>query len=440
MNDLPVPARELSFTYGLPDHLLRAELNDEVHARPPEQLTSPARLSYVALLNDAGGAEAAWECVTQLAARFGIRPPKSGQNHFSADLGAFRLRWERHGEFTRYQFLVPGLEDQPFAEPALRAVPADWLLTLPGTVLTAAHLVIAKTDAPRFDHEALSARYFRGNPLVGARVAGGAASAYTDFRIHEDGCSRFLLQDISLTSRQAGRTAQRLLEMETYRMLALLALPIARAAAPFLARCEQELAQISMQMVAADRLAERELLMRLTRLSAEIESRYANNLFRFGAAAAYEDLVNRRIAELREDRVAGVQTFREFMDRRFGPAMSTCRSAAARQETLSARLSRSTQLLATQVDVFLEQQNQGILAAMDRRGRLQLRLQQTVEGLSIAAVTYYVASLLGYAAKGAHAAGWPVNPEITIALGIPVIAGLMALAVWRVHRMVAAHE
>lgn len=424
----------------LPDDARRGELNDEVHARPPERLSSPLRLSYLAMLNDAPASEIARDCVRQLAERFDIRPPERGQNHFSADFGNFRLKWERHGEFTRYQFIVSGRERQPFAEPAIDCVPADWLITLPGEVLIAANLVFEKTDAAAVDHEDLSVRYFRGNPLVGSRVAGGAGLALTDFRIHEDGFSRFLLYDSNLTPRQAGRTVQRLLEMETYRMLALLALPIARELAPFLSQSEGELAGIAGQMIDADRSTERELLMRLTRLAAGIESRYAKNLFRFSAASAYADLVTRRIVELKEERVTSLQTYREFMDRRFTPAMSTCRSTVARQEALSARLSRATQLLSTQVDVFLEQQNQAILAAMNRRGRLQLRLQQTVEGLSIAAVTYYVVGLVGYAAKAIHAAGFPINAEMTIGISIPVVAAMAALAVRRVHQLVAEHE
>jgi uncharacterized membrane-anchored protein len=424
----------------LSNHARRVELSDEVHARPPERLSPPARLSYLAMLNDASTNTVACDCVRQLATQFGVRPPEPGENHFSADFGDFRLKWERHGEFARFMFIVHGQESQPFAEPASNSIPADWLRTLPGEVLVAAHLVIEKADEAIFDHEDLSARYFRGNPLVGSRVASGAGLAVTDFRIHEDGFSRFLIQDISLTPRQAGRTVQRLLEMETYRMLALLALPIARELAPFLVDSERELVSITAQMIDADRLSEGELLLRLTRLAAGIESRYADSLFRFSAAVAYEDLVTRRISELREERFATLQTYREFMDRRFTPAMSTCRSTRARQDALSIRLSRATQLMSTQVDVFLEQQNQAILAAMNRRGRLQLRLQQTVEGLSIAAVTYYAVGLIGYAAKAAHAGGFPINPEIKMGVSVPLVAGLTALAVRRVHRLVAEHE
>ena len=79
------------------------------------------------------------------------------------------------------------------------------------------------------------------------------------------------------------------------------------------------------------------------------------------------------------------------------------------------------------MDVAREEQNQQLLAAMDRRGKLQLRLQQTVEGLSVAAIAYYVIGLLGYLLKPVGSA-WPqMKVEWITAAMIPVVAYL----VWR---------
>ena len=161
-------------------------------------------------------------------------------------------------------------------------------------------------------------------------------------------------------------------------------------------------------MVTADEADEPGLLDRLTRLEAEIENRQSETRYRFSAADAYHELVQRRIEELREQRIQGLQTFREFTERRLAPAMNTCRSVAARQESLSQRVSRATRLLSTRVDLTRERQNQVLLESMDRRARLQLRLQSTVEGLSVAAVTYYVVGLIGHAAE-AHAGGRPAR-------------------------------
>ena len=157
---------------------------------------------------------------------------------------------------------------------------------------------------------------------------------------------------------------------------------------------------------------------------------------RFSAAAAYHELVERRIEELREVRIQGLQTFREFTERRLAPAMRTCASVSARVESLSQRVARATQLLSTRVAVSRERQNQQVLESMNRRAEAQLRLQQTVEGLSAAAITYYVVGLVGYAAKGLKALGWPVNPDLAMAFSIPLVALATVLGVRHVRQVV----
>lgn len=419
-----------------PNHPNRVELNDEVHARPPERLVAPLRLTYLALFGDAAEREASWHAVADLAQRHGAAPPAPGASHYSADFGAFRVKWERHTEFYRLKIIVPGAGADPFAEPAILAAPADWVAALPGRLIAAAHLaLLPEGDAPT-PHRELAERHFDGNVLIGSSISGQAARAYTDFRLHADGVSRVLIRDRSTTPWQAGRIAQRLLEIDTYRILAMLALPVARALSPALARWEQELAAVTAAMVDAGEADEPMLLERLTRLSAEIDSAGAANRFRFSAARAYDELVQRRIVELREERIQGLQTFREFTERRMAPAMNTCRSVAARQESLSQRVARATQLLSTRVDLTSERQNQKLLEQMNRRVKLQLRLQSTVEGLSVAAITYYIASLVGRTTEGLEEIGVHANPALVEAISIPVIAIGMALGIRRIRRIV----
>ncbi len=464
------------------NHAQRVLLNDEVHARPPEPLVAPCRLSYIALICDAEAREASWRAVVTLAERCGVAPPEPGASHFSADLFAFRIKWEKHTEFVRYTFIVsgkaggivsgqaggivsgqaggivsgqaggivsgqagggaaaaPGSENEdPFRRTALQSVPDDWVATLPGQLMVAAHLALV-ADAGE-DLVAVGSRAFARDVLVGSLAADASGAAFTDFRIYPDGFSRILVQDRSLTPWQAGRVAQRLLEIDTYRMMALLALPVAQSLAPVIARCEQELAHITAAMVTAGEADEPVLLDRLTRLAAEIDSRQADNLYRFSAAEAYDEIVQRRISELREERIPGLQTLQEFTERRMAPAMNTCQSVSGRQEELSRRVARATQLLATRVGVTRERQSQGLLQAVNRRIRLQIRLQQAVEGLSIAAVTYYVVGLVGYVAKGAEEGGAPIRPSMAMALSVPVVAGLMYAALRRLRRLVAADE
>jgi uncharacterized membrane-anchored protein len=415
------------------NHPQRFELNDEVHARPPEALRTPLRLSYLALFSPWSERDAEWNKLCELAVRFGVEPPVRGVSHFSQSYGEFRLKWERHSEFSRYVFIAPGLPPDYFSSPALQLVPPEWIAALPGTVLVATHAALAHPPADTIDYDLLAAQYFDGNVLVGAQIAGGLATATTDFRIRADGFSRLLVFDRGMPPRQAGRMVQRLFEIDSYRMLALLALPIARAHAPDVTRWERELAEITNALPNTDESGEPVLLDRLTRLEAQTESRKAENHFRFSAAEAYYELVQRRIAELREQRIQGLQNFEEFTERRLAPAMSTCMSLSKRQDSLSQRVAQATQLLSTRVDITRERQNQALLESMNRRSELQLRLQSTVEGLSVAAVTYYVVGLVNYAAKALEPT---VNPALATAISIPVVALLVALGVRRIRRLV----
>ena len=414
------------------NHPLRIQLHDEVHARPPEPKTAPGRISYIALTYDNARKGEGWDAVYALASRYGAPPPPLGANHYTADLGPFRVKWERHTEFLRYTFIAQGAGAGPFDNPAINAVPADWLAALPGHLMIAAHVSLVPADP---DPVGYANALFPDTVVVGADVSGGAAAVFTDFRIKGDGFSRWLVQDRFMTPRQGGRIVQRLLEIDTYRVMALLALPVAQSLAPAIARAEQEVAEITAAMVTAGDVDEPELLERITRLAAAIDSRQAMSLYRFSAADAYDGLVHRRIAELREARLPTLQTLQEFTDRRLAPAMNTCRSTAARQEELSRRVARATQLLATRVGVTRERQNQELLDSMNRRVRLQLRLQSTVEGLSIAAVTYYIVGLVGYLAKGAKAASIPVDPDVAMGVSIPIVAGLMALGLRKTRRL-----
>ncbi len=423
---------------ALPEsHPARIVLNDELHARPPEPLTPPCSITFLALcVNDAAKAEA-WAHLCDLADQFNVNPPAEGASHFSANFGAFRLKWERHSEYIRYKFIVDG--SFTFDEPAITKAPKDWLERLPGQTLVARNVLFTNGEAAAPDLDAISERYFGGNALVGAMVAGGNARTYSDLRIHPDGFGRLLVENLSLTPRQAGRTIQRMVEIDTYRMLALLALPLARELAPFLDKCEHELVQVTSSMADADTAGEPALLERLMKLEAAIGRRDSQSHFRFSAAAAYYGLVQRRIGELREERIEGLQMFNEFMERRLAPAMATCVAAAARLNALTHRVASVTRLLSTKVNIALEHQNQGVLASMNKRAELQLRLQQTVEGLSVAAITYYIASLVGYASKAVKAAGVHLNPDLVTGGSIPVIAAIVAFGLYRFHASVAKH-
>lgn len=424
-----------------PEHPLRHLLSDEVHARPPVSLGVPEHVTYLAFLHHEDSETREAEHLSQLAVQVGAPPPRLDSGHFFLDAGEFRLKWEKHNEFSSYTFFRRGSDasaddDTPNA---LLAVPTAWRNQIPGQLIIATHVdILSARHCPPV--RILARQTADGAPLTASQIAAGAGWVFTDFQIEEH-FSRFLVLNESLTPRQAGRTVQRLLEIETYRVIALLAFPVAKEVRQLLSRAEAELADIMDGMGEATTTDDGgAVLTRLTRLAAEVEHSVARTTYRFGAAAAYYRLVQQRIDELREVRLPGFTTINEFMERRLAPAINTCATIARRQEDLSGRIARNSQLLRTRVDIELERQNQELLTQMNRRVKLQLHLQQTVEGLSIVAITYYASQLVQYLAKGAKDWIAPATPELITAASIPVIALVVAAGLRRTRAHLAAAE
>ncbi|GGH50669.1 hypothetical protein GCM10010975_03760 [Comamonas phosphati] len=410
-------------------HPQRVLLHNEIHARPAEIMQAPLAITHIVMLTDAAQRDASREHVIALLRNHHQPLPDAATTHVLIDLGAFRLRWEQHTEFVAWTFSTPmaqaTLADLREPDTAIAAVPHGWLAALPGQCLSSLHLWVLNED--RVQAPQLVCQLLQDETLAGSRVAGDAGKIYTDFAIHADGFSRMLLlAGEALSPRRLGRLVQRLLEIETYRMAALLGLPAARKAASVLATAERELAELAHSIRSADRDNEPALLDRLTRLAGQVESEYAATHSRFSASSAYFELVDKRIHEIQETRLDGMQTIREFMDRRLTPARSTCEWATRRQNALSERVSRVSSLLRTRVEIEQQQSSQQLLGTMNHRQGMQLKLQSTVEGLSVAAITYYITGLISYLAKGGQKLGWPWSPESTAAVAIPVVA----LSVW----------
>ncbi len=411
----------------LQQHAQREALHNEVHARPPQALTTPLAISHVVMICDAAQREASRAHVVALLGAHELPLPDPHASHFRVELGPFHIRWELHAEFVNWTFTHAlsaehVVDHEP--KPALEQVPRDWFAALPGQCLSALHLWALPRDSGE-DAGLVSAMLLE-DTLVGSRVAGGAAEVYTDFTIRADGFSRMLVLVGSLPERRLGRLVQRLLEIESYRMAALLGLPAARDAGVVLSGAEHELVELASAIRSASASDEPLLLDRLTKLAGQVESQHATTHSRFSASVAYFELVDKRLSEINEAALPGLQAIGEFLDRRLGPARSTCAWASRRQDALSQRVSRISNLLRTRVEIEQQQSSQALLASMNRRQDLQLKMQFTVEGLSVAAITYYIVGLVSYLAKGAHAIGWPWTAESTAASTLPIIA----LGVW----------
>ncbi|GAB2180210.1 DUF3422 domain-containing protein [Denitratisoma sp. agr-D3] len=421
------------------EHPLRQRLNDEVHARPPTLLTGQEWVSYLAVIHDQASAEDEEAHLRQLCHLLGSTDiPLASGDQWVLEIGGLRLKRERHNEFSSFTFFRQRQTDDGADTTALDGFPQAWVQAIPGKIIVAAHVEFR--SAAEQEPDDVLRTMARATDTVVTTIGDGAAWVFSDFRLRE-GFTHFLVLSASLNSLQAGRTVQRLLEIETYRMMALLAFPVAKEVGRLLGTAEQQLADLMERMGSAETMEdERLMLQQLTRLAADIEHSITRSAYRFGATQAYHRLVEQRIDDLRERRVEGFPTLREYMGRRLAPAVATCSSVARRQDDLSSRIARESALLRTRVDMELERQNQQLLSQMNRRAKLQLRLQETVEGLSVVAITYYASQLVSYLAKGISHYVDIVEPSVVAAASIPVIALLVAFGIRRLRRALTAEE
>ena len=419
----------------IPDHPQRYATVNELHARPFPSLEVPSTAVYVAIKepvqaqNRDRGADLSH--LLALLDRHGSAHPQPGATHFSGPIGRAELKWESHTEFVTYSAFTKGVSARPFDPAEAEVLPEDWLAAAPGMRLTS---VLIRIEPMPETEAALLARvdeWFVPESLAVSRVVDGAAVVAGDFRIDPAGHMRFAVFVAPGTGpRRVGRIVQRLCEIETYRAMSMLGLMRSRELSGRLNALDPKLAALVSGLDDAEPAPEAALHELLT-ISAELESLAVQFSFRFGATAAYEAIVTQRIEVLREVRIEGRQTFGEFMMRRYDPAMRTVKSAESRLEAMAERAERAAELLRTRVDVERSAQNQRLLESMDRRADLALRLQHTVEGLSVVAISYYAVSLASYLLKpAAHALH--IGPEALLAGLVPVVV----VGVWLMVRRI----
>lgn len=419
------------------EHPLRYALVNELHARPSPRLTAPCMAVYLAFKEPRDAANRDRELdaahLSDLSRRHGAPKPDISQGHYMTQLGRYELRWESHTEFVTYAAFAPGLPQRAFDPAAAEVFPNDWQHDAPGKRLAAVMIQVDFLPEDPADIQPKLAEWFVRDSTAAVWVLDEAAIVAGDFRIDPAGWMRFALfvrRDVG--PGRIGRIVQRILELETYRAMSMLGLGRARQLTARLNALDPGLNEIVQGMGDESRSPE-VALHDLLSVSGRLEAAAAEHDFRFGATAAYEAIVMDRIRVLRESRFAGRQMLTEFMARRYAPAMRTVKSAEKRLHAMLDRSERAGELLRTRVDVQRSEQNQLIMKRMDRRADLQLRLQHTVEGLSVVAISYYALGLAGYALV-------PLAHELGVDKGVLIAAltPLVILGVWLAMRRIKA--
>lgn len=377
-------------------HAQRYALTNELHARPFSKIDAPSSAACIALTSK-GDAKEDKDHLKQLLDRFGASHPSDVSDHHSADLGFAQLKWERHSEFVTYTLMADETSEPAFGGDMMAKFPADWLDVAPGQIITS---MLFRIEGPMTTKDAENTarlqfrKWFVAESLAQAWVLDKEAVVASDFRVDTGGHTRFAILAVGqVGQRRLGRILQRLIEIETYKSMSMLTLPVARSVFSQIGPLNSEVSGLVRSLAQHDATAKDEL-EQLLFISAQIEALNADHTYRFSAAEAYSAIVNQRVEVLREERILGGQTFSEFMMRRYDPAMRTCAAARKALVDISSRAARASALLSTRVNVRTNEQNRDLLEQMDKRAALQLRLQETVEGLSVVAISYYASILL----------------------------------------------
>jgi uncharacterized membrane-anchored protein len=352
------------------EHPLRRELHGELHARPSLYFDGDTDVWHVAIMGETKAPLLPDRLIELTETSASAR-----DTHGTGKFGKGRLKWEAHTEFITVTLVLPATPQ------TTRPLPKDFfdcVRQIDGKLITAARVLVRK------DQGATPLKTLQPD-FVASKVGGGDAQVHSNFRLTEDGVIEFYLVNHNLNAYRAGRMVRRLLEIETYRMMALLGFPVARQTVTRLAAYDQRLGRLIEQM-RSEAKVDKELLSDVTQLSSEILEFSAGARHRFGATKAYAEIVASRMLELREERVEDRQRICTFIDRRFQPAIRSVHAAGQRLDDLTERVGLASDLLRTTIQVQLEEQNASLLASMERRTLAQVHIQQAVEGFSVIAI------------------------------------------------------
>ena len=409
-------------------HPDRQAIMSELHARPVDIIENTTRVRRAVFVLPAGEG-----VMAGLVARFraccvgaGIAEPPLGVRQYGFTAGVRVVTWEIHTEFVTISWRAPLTDKQ------------NWPDDIGLSALGDAALIAASRIDVIADH-AIPERLvqqFNLSSLCVTTVEDGTAQVATDFIADADGFTRFEFADGALTPLRRSVLTRRLLEVETYRSMALLALPLARRAEPDLAIIERELSGVIERLPGASSTADIQAILTalhdLSVRSGQLSERLG---YRFAAARAYGEILHARLASLREGQTSIGSSIGRYLNNRVDPALGTCIAIEKRLTTLTGKIERAIELLNVRIGLDLQIQNQSVLETIAETSRSQFRLQRTVEGLSVIAISYYALGIIGYL-LGGPLEYLAVDKPLALSIAAPfavVVVWLFVRAIRRSH-------
>lgn len=406
--------------------LTRSALSAELLSYPPLRAEKPCEYLHCARLVDPRDFSNELRKVRIFCERIGCPPPDTSSTFFEGKTEHLHFQWELHSEYA--SVIVATRPNAP--KSALDNLILEYRDQFAEHVISAAHIrVVSGVESnEERDQTVLEAL---GKKTCGGTVCDSHASIWSTFQINRRGLTPYVVIDQGMTVGRMSRLIRRLAELDTYRMLAIRGLPVAKVLLEDIEEVEERLTSIVTDMRAAvsSENTNSLLLDRLMKLSARLAARRSETASLFGACRSYRGIVEQRIKSLNEQRIQGFQRCSVFLNERLVPAMRTCDIAAERLDTISSHILSALALVRTRIDVRVQEQNRAQLEAVNKQIRQQIQLQTSVERLSVIAISYYAAALIALLAKAAADQEIIQRPSVWVALSIPLVIALAYTAI-----------
>lgn len=411
--------------FGWTEHDDRWLIHAETHARPVPPVAGPATIRRVAFMSADRGRDLALlqRQMAELAKISNRDPGAARQLEFARD--GHTVIWEMHNEFATLTWKSTLGETHIWPEGI-------------GLELHRGMALVSATRIDVVDDDSIDAArlaQMAENSLCHSAIYAGQARIATDFVPDADRFVSFVVAARRCGAQRRGVIVRRLLEIETYRCFVLLGLPVARQVGGSVQGYEQNLAAIMSAIgEGSTPAAHQTSLEALHTLSVEVGQTVEATSFRFAATQAYGQIIAERLARLGETPIGESTTIQRYLDNRVQPALATCRAMEKRLRELGTKVQRSIELLDATITVSIQTQNQEVLDTILSTAQSQYRLQETVEGLSIIAISYYALGILGYFAEGLHGL-LPVDKPVLLTILAPVVILVVFFGIRRLRRI-----
>ncbi len=402
------------------NHPDRSKIYNEAHIRPFPVLSNQCEILQFTLLHEKMEQGEEYEHLNSLIKLLDGKIVSDSPRAVCFETSNLEVRWQRHVEFSSYFFLIKDCGRIPFETSPLEVIPEEWIKNVEGILVSSLRVAIQPLTMDPTNSSSIE-ELFGHKELVSCSVKHGNAYLWSDFQLKKDGCEWILIQNGDLNPWQLGRLAQRVIELETYRILALLVSPLVKELGKKLDKIDFSLLLVSDHIIRIESFEDQKLLLgKLSSLAADIEILRSND-YRFSASNAYFQLTLERLEEIQDEKIKGYFSVHGFLSRRILPVMRTADYTRQRISDISERISNARELLQANINLKIEEQNQTLLMDMEKRSTLQLQLQEAVEGLSIAAISYYMVSLLKLIFGGLKTAGLPINKDLATGIAVPIV-------------------